>query len=53
MMEAYFGMRRLPFGREIKSQDLIESFDVREAEARLTHIVNRRPAPHFQSEQFR
>lgn len=38
MMEAYFGLKRLPFGKEIKSQDLIPSFDVREAEARLNHV---------------
>jgi type II secretory pathway predicted ATPase ExeA len=38
MMEAYFGLKFLPFGKEIKSQDLIKSFDVREAEARLNHI---------------
>lgn len=38
MMEAYFGLKRLPFGKEIKSQDLISSFDMREAEARLNHV---------------
>ena len=38
MMEAYFGLRRLPFDRDIKSADLIASFDSREAEARLNHV---------------
>jgi general secretion pathway protein A len=38
MMEAYFGLKRLPFGKEIKSSDLIGSFDLKEASARLNHI---------------
>jgi type II secretory pathway predicted ATPase ExeA len=38
MMEAYFGLKRLPFDRDIKSSDLIASFDSREAEARLNHV---------------
>lgn len=38
MMETYFGLKRLPFGREIKTADLVASFDVREAAARLSHI---------------
>ncbi len=38
MMEAYFGVKRLPFSKEIKSTDLITNFDAREAAARLDHI---------------
>lgn len=38
MMQAYFGLKRMPFGKEIKSADLITCFDLKEAEARLNHI---------------
>ena len=38
MIEAYFGLKRMPFGKEIKSADLITCFDLKEAEARLNHI---------------
>jgi type II secretory pathway predicted ATPase ExeA len=38
MMEAYFGLKRMPFGKEIKSSDLIGSYDLKEALARLNHI---------------
>jgi type II secretory pathway predicted ATPase ExeA len=37
-MEAYFGLKRMPFGKEIKSADLIACYDLKEAEARLNHI---------------
>ncbi len=37
-METYFGIRRLPFPRDIKTSDLVASFDVNEAYARLNHI---------------
>lgn len=37
-MEAYFGLKRMPFGKEIKTADLVSSFDLREALARLNHV---------------
>lgn len=37
-MEAYFGLKRMPFGKDIKSADLVACYDLKEAEARLNHI---------------
>jgi general secretion pathway protein A len=42
MMEAYFGLKRMPFTKEIKSADLIPSFDLKEAQARLDHVKSYR-----------
>ena len=38
MMEAHFGLKRIPFGRDLKPLDLAQTFDLREAEARLNYI---------------
>lgn len=38
MMEAYFGLKRPPFSKEIKSSELLTFFDSKEAFARLNHV---------------
>lgn len=42
MIEAYFGFKRLPFAKEIKPDQLFESYDTREAKARLNYIRQHR-----------
>jgi type II secretory pathway predicted ATPase ExeA len=38
MIEAYFGFKSLPFSKDIKTRSMYESFDVKEAEARLSYL---------------
>ncbi len=38
MMPAHFGLRHIPFGKDLKPADLAQTFDMREASARLNHI---------------
>lgn len=38
MIEAYFGLKKLPFSKEIKTEQLFETFDHREALTRL-HVL--------------
>ena len=42
MIEAYFGFKKPPFTKEIKSEAMMETYDTREAGARLTHIRQHR-----------
>ncbi len=42
MMEAYFGLKNIPFTQEIKTTDLIPTFDIKEAEARLHYLKQHR-----------
>ena len=42
MLEAYFGLRKLPFTQEIKTSELVPNFDVKEAEARLGYLKTHR-----------
>jgi general secretion pathway protein A len=42
MMSAYFGLKRLPFGKEIKSEQMFETFDTREAFTRLGYVRQNR-----------
>ena len=42
MIQAYFGLKHIPFGKDLKSADLIQTFDLREATARLNHIKQHR-----------
>jgi general secretion pathway protein A len=38
MIEPYFGLKKLPFQREIKVEHLFESEDIKEAAARLSYL---------------
>ncbi len=40
MIQAYFGLKRPPFSKELKTDQMFESFDIREAMARL-HTSNK------------
>lgn len=42
MIEAYFGFKKPPFTKEIKTDVLMETYDTREATARLNHIRQHR-----------
>lgn len=42
MMEAYFGFKKRPFAKEIKPENLFESYDIRETKARLAYIRQHR-----------
>jgi general secretion pathway protein A len=42
MIEAYFGLKRPPFTKELKTDNLMETYDTREATARLNHIRQHR-----------
>lgn len=42
MIEAYFGFKKPPFSKELKTEQLMESYDSREAMARLNHIRQHR-----------
>lgn len=42
MIEAHFGLKSLPFTQEIKTSELIPTFDIKEAEARLTYLKQHR-----------
>jgi len=42
MIEAYFGLKKPPFTKEIRSEQMIETYDSREALARLSHIRQHR-----------
>jgi type II secretory pathway predicted ATPase ExeA len=42
MFEAYFGLKYLPFRQEIKTAELIQTFDHKEAEARLNYLKTHR-----------
>lgn len=42
MLEAYFGLKHLPFRQEIKTTELISTFDNKEAEARLNYLKQHR-----------
>ncbi len=42
MIEAYFGMKKPPFTKELRTENLIETYDTREASARLNHIRQHR-----------
>jgi type II secretory pathway predicted ATPase ExeA len=41
-MQSYFGLNKIPFGKDIKPFDLIQTYDLREAMARLNHIKQHR-----------
>lgn len=41
-MKAYFGLKRTPFSKEIKVNDLFESYDIKESFARLAYIREHR-----------
>lgn len=38
MIEAYFGFKRYPFQKDLKTQDLVETTDLIESAARLSHL---------------
>lgn len=42
MIEAYFGLKRLPFPKELKTEHMFESFDLKEAFARLQILKQNR-----------
>jgi type II secretory pathway predicted ATPase ExeA len=42
MMEVYFGLKKPPFGKELRTQEMIDTYDMREASARLSHIRQHR-----------
>lgn len=42
MIEVYFGFKKPPFTKEIRTQEMIETYDTREAFARLSHIRQHR-----------
>jgi type II secretory pathway predicted ATPase ExeA len=42
MMMAYFGLKRLPFVKELKSDQMFETFDTREAFTRLGYVRQNR-----------
>jgi len=42
MMTAYFGLKKLPFVKEIKTDQMFETFDIREAYARLSYVRQNR-----------
>ena len=42
MMEAYFGLKSLPFSQEIRTSNLVGTFDIKEAEARLGYLKQHR-----------
>jgi len=35
MIQAYYGLKKTPFHKELKTEQMFESFDLRESEARL------------------
>lgn len=38
MIETYFGFKKLPFAKDIKTESMLESFDVKESDARLAYV---------------
>jgi len=42
MIEAYFGFKRVPFPRELKVDSLMDTYDGKEALARLNYIRQHR-----------
>lgn len=42
MITAYFGLKKLPFVKEIKTDQMFETFDIREAYARLSYVRQNR-----------
>ena len=42
MIQAYFGFKRLPFPKELKTEHMFESFDLRESIARLQILKQNR-----------
>lgn len=42
MIEAYFGINKIPFSQEIKSEFLVPTYDIKEAEARLSYLKQHR-----------
>lgn len=42
MMSAYFGLKKLPFLKEIRPEQMLETFDTREAMARLSYVKQNR-----------
>lgn len=42
MIEAYFGFKKPPFTKELKPESLMDTYDTREATARLNHIRQHR-----------
>jgi type II secretory pathway predicted ATPase ExeA len=42
MIEIYFGFKKPPFGQEIATSQLMETYDGREAAARLSHVRSHR-----------
>ena len=42
MITAYFGLKKLPFGKDIKTEHMVETFDTREAGARLSYVKQSR-----------
>jgi type II secretory pathway predicted ATPase ExeA len=42
MIEAYYGLKKPPFTKEIRSENMMETYDTREALARLSHIRQHR-----------
>jgi type II secretory pathway predicted ATPase ExeA len=42
MMSAYFGLKKLPFVKDIKCDQMFETFDTREANARLNYVRQNR-----------
>lgn len=42
MIQNYFGLKKPPFTKELRTQSLIETYDTREATARLNHIRQHR-----------
>lgn len=42
MLEAYFGFKKNPFPKEIKTEQMLETYDTKEASSRLSHIRQHR-----------
>lgn len=42
MITAYFGIKQIPFTQEIRTTDLIQTFDIKETEARLSYLKQHR-----------
>jgi general secretion pathway protein A len=42
MITAYFGLKRIPFVKEIRTDQMLETFDTREAFARLSYVRQNR-----------
>lgn len=42
MIQAYFGFKRMPFPKELKTDDMFQSFDVKESYARLQFLKQSR-----------